>query len=367
MTGGAAGHVAVQVAPRTEAKLRHAAYRVADRLARVFEDGFPAGGTVVVVDSAGELLNVTGGWACVVGEHLATTRATLYDLASLTKVVATVTLVLELAQRGLWTLEDPVANWLPGFPNDEITLRALLTHTSGLVPHRKFYLLEGGPSEIRRRIYAEAETPLTAGTVSYSDLGYMLLGWAVEECAGTGLDTCFRHAVADPLGMTQTGYRPPSELQRLTAATELDGDQRPTPELVWGTVHDGNAWGLGGVAGHAGLFGPADDLARFAGALLATDRHPVLSAASLQEMTRRQAGASPDVRALGWRLDPSDWGAWPAGSYWHTGFTGTSLLIAPESDLAVVALMGGVHPRRDLERMDALRAEIHREVAAAVG
>jgi serine-type D-Ala-D-Ala carboxypeptidase len=131
-------------------------------------------------------------------------------------------------------------------------------------------------------------------------------------------------------------------------------------------VHDGNAWALGGVSGHAGLFSTADDLGRFASALLAPERHPVLSQASLVELVRRQAGLPPDVRALGWRLDASEWGPWPAGTYWHTGFTGTSLLVAPEAGVAIVFLTGGVHPVRRLEEQGALRARVHRLLAEAV-
>src|ERR1700733_9600215 len=164
----AVSQVSLDVAPRADAKLAGAGERAAETLSRAIEQGFPAGGTIAVTDSTGELLRITGGWACLVGERIPTSAETLYDIASLTKVVATVTLALELAQRGLWTLDDPVAKWLIGFPSDQITLRALLTHTSGLPPHREFYRLAGGPAEIRRAVYAEAEAPLTPGTVDYS-------------------------------------------------------------------------------------------------------------------------------------------------------------------------------------------------------
>jgi CubicO group peptidase (beta-lactamase class C family) len=190
----------------------------------------------------------------------------------------------------------------------------------------------------------------------------MLLGWAIEQCAAAPLDELFDAIVAGPLRMDATRFRPPPEDRLITAATELDGDQRLEVGLVWGEVHDGNAWALGGVAGHAGLFGPAVDVVRYARALLTPDAHPVLSAGSIAEMTRLQVGAAPDVRALGWRLDASDWGPWPTDTYWHTGFTGTSLLIAPDVGIAVVLLMGGVHPKRQPERQLALRAAVHREI-----
>jgi len=165
--------------------------------------------------------------------------------------------------------------------------------------------------------------------------------------------------------MTSTGYRPQVPLERV-AATEADGDQRAGPGVVWGEVHDGNAYALGGVSGHAGLFGTAADLGRFATALLTPDRHPVLSAGTLALMTARRAGAGAEARVLGWRLNPEAWGRWPAGTIWHTGFTGTSLLVAPALDVAVVLLTNAVHPVRRLEATSALRASLHRAIRDAL-
>jgi Beta-lactamase len=136
--------------------------------------------------------------------------------------------------------------------------------------------------------------------------------------------------------------------------------------VVWGQVHDGNAFALGGVSGHAGLFGTAGDLGRFASALLAPDRHPVLSAGTLALMTARRAGAGAEARVLGWRLDPEAWGDWPEGTIWHTGFTGTSLLIARELGVAVVLLSNAVHPVRRLDQIGEFRAEVHRSIRAAL-
>lgn len=134
---------------------------------------------------------------------------------------------------------------------------------------------------------------------------------------------------------------------------------------MWGEVHDGNARALGGVSGHAGVFGPAGDLGRFAGALLRPAGHPVLSAATIELMTSAQAQADDDVRAIGWRLTPGpswNWGAWPPGTIWHTGFTGTSLLVSPALGVAVVLLTNGVHPVRRPAEIAALRADVHRAV-----
>jgi CubicO group peptidase (beta-lactamase class C family) len=345
--------------------LRRACERLARLLGESIAGGYPAGATLLVVDGAGELLRSHGGWSCIVDERIETSRDTIYDLASLTKVVTTVTLSLSLAERGAWALDDPVALRLPGFPNGETTLRQLLTHTAGLPAHRELYRLVGGEPAIREAVYAEAADAVP-GSVLYSDLGYMLLGWAIADHLGAPIDRAFAETIAAPLGLEHTRFRPPKRERGLIAATELDGDQRLDPGLVWGDVHDGNAWALGGVAGHAGLFAPAADLGRFASALLDPERHPVLSAGSIAEMTSYQAGGPPDTRALGWQLDASGWGSWPESTYWHTGFTGTSLLVAPELGCAVVLLMGGVHPARRLEQQARLRQDVHRILAEAL-
>lgn len=295
---------------------------------------------------------------------------TLFDLASLTKVVATLPLVLLLHQRGRWSIDDPVARWLPGAPRSALTIAQCLLHVSGLVPHRPYYETCAGPAEIRRAVTAEL-ADAAPGPVAYSDLGFMLLGWAVEECAGEPLAELANREVFGPLGMTSTGYRPRVPLARI-AATEADGDQRVGDEqrsgagVVWGQVHDGNAFALGGVSGHAGLFGTAEDLGRFATALLTPDRHPVLSAQTLALMTARRAGAGAEARVLGWRLRPEAWGDWPDGTFWHTGFTGTSLLVAPALDVAVVLLSNAVHPVRRLDQTAALRASVHRTIRTAL-
>jgi len=164
--------------------------------------------------------------------------------------------------------------------------------------------------------------------------------------------------------MMRTSYRPQSDVTGI-AATEVDGDQRMRDEAIWGTVHDGNAFAMGGVSGHAGLFGPVEDLGRFAAALLTPRRHAVLSAETIRLMTTRHGTAASDVRALGWRLRPAGWGRWPAGTFWHSGFTGTSMLVSPGADTAVVLLTNFVHPKRRPEEAQQLRAGLHRAVLRA--
>jgi serine-type D-Ala-D-Ala carboxypeptidase len=340
--------------------------------------GFPAGLTMEVrsADPAGDSAtavgySAAGGWAKLAdsaadgsGPAVAAEPESLFDLASLTKVVATLPLALLLHQRGSWSIDDPVARWLPEAPQSPVTISDCLLHSAGLVPFRQYYLTCANPAEIKQAVIAEL-AGAAVGPVSYSDVGFMLLGWAIEHCAGQPLADLFAREVAGPLGMTSTGYLPQAPRRRI-AATEADGDQRTSAELIWGEVHDGNAFGLGGVSGHAGLFGTAADLGRYAGALLRPGRHPVLSAATIALMTSRRAGGDTDPRVLGWRIRPSEWGDWPEDTIWHTGFTGTSMLIAPALDVAVVLLTNAVHPVRRLGETGQFRAKVHRAVRTAL-
>jgi CubicO group peptidase (beta-lactamase class C family) len=335
---------------------------IAELLATL-ENSFPAGLNLAIVDSSGVLLRAWAGNACVVGETIPTTRTTRYDLASLTKVIATTMLTLWLEEQSKWRLTDKVSSWLPGFTRSDITLHHLLTHTSGLIAHKPFFEMGQRPQAIRRAVYEEASRGGELGTVLYSDLNFMLLGWALARCSGQPLQRLFKEVIAKPLDMPHTSFRPSARDRVLTAATELDGDQRLEPGLVWGEVHDGNAWALGGVAGHAGLFAPADDVSRYLVALLNPEEHPVLSASTIAKMTRYQAGTQPDVRGLGWRLDPEDWGPWPSGTYWHNGFTGNSLLVSPRVGIGVVMLSNAIHPTRQLERQAQFRIELFNAIA----
>ena len=281
---------------------------------------------------------------------------TVFDLASLTKLVATVPLAVALEQRGDWALADPVSRWLPGFPLAEVTLWHCLAHCSGLPAWRPFYEHAQGLREMRRAVFSVPPERPSGGDVCYSDLNFMLVGWAAARCVGRPLDRAARALVLEPLGMRSTRYRPPPSWRPRVAATEG----------VWGVVHDENARALGGVAGHAGLFGPLADLARFARALLRPGEHPVLSRAAIERMTRPQSGAPPEVRGLGWQLQPFTMAAgWPDDTYGHTGFTGTSLVVSPAAGLAAVLLTNAVHAGRRPEEIIALRRTFHAALAAA--
>lgn len=339
---------------------------VSQLLMRKLADGFPPGLAIEVRSSAATAYSAAGGWANLIESPAVPVEpGSLFDLASLTKVVATLPLVLLLHQRRQWSIDDPVARWLPGAPPSPVTISDCLLHIAGLVPFRQYYLTCADPTEIKRAVIGEL-ADAAVGPVNYSDVGFMLLGWAIETCAGEPLAELFAREVAGPLGMTSTSYLPRAPRQQI-AATEADGDQRTRAEPVWGEVHDGNAFGLGGVSGHAGLFGTVSDLSRFAGALLQPEQHPVLSADIIALMNSRRADADVEPRVLGWRVRPDQWGSWPDGTIWHTGFTGTSMLVAPSLDAAVVLLTNAVHPVRRPAETAQFRTEVHQAVRAALG
>lgn len=293
------------------------------------------------------------------------TADTVYDLASLTKVVATTPAVLRLVDEGALTLDDPVQRHLPGFTGagkSEVTVRQLLSHSSGLPPHRDFWLLPCSPAE---RLAAVAREPLEhppGKVVRYSDLGFILLGEIVAAVTGQPLDQAVRALVLDPLGLTETGYRPSAEWSARCAATEappVGGE----PKV--GVVHDDNAEGLGGLAGHAGLFGTAPDLARYLRLGWLAPQSPVLSAAIRQEALRCQTTGLDGVRGLGWTLRGDTWDhtrdPWPGSAAGHTGFTGTSVAFDPVSGAWVVLLTNAVHLGRG-PRTRELRRAVHAAV-----
>jgi CubicO group peptidase (beta-lactamase class C family) len=338
-------------------------------LLRGLRAGLPPAAALAVTSPDGTCYRAAGGWANLGYGSPAAVAAdaeTLFDVASLTKVMVTTPLVLLLHQRRRWNIDDPISRWLPGAPRSPVTIRQCLTHTAGLVSHRPYFSVQQDAPGIRTAVLADLGAAVP-GPVCYSDLSFMLLGWAAENCAGQPLDALARTEILGPLGMTRAGFLPdwPGSDRSGFAATEVNGDQRLHDDVIWGEVHDGNAFALGGITGHAGLFAPVGDVELFARALLRPHAHPVLNAATIAEMTSLQATSDAEARGLGWRLKPSTWGRWPAKTIWHTGFTGTSLLISPGARLAVVLLTNVVHPVRRPEESVRLRAEVHRAVLRA--
>ncbi|HZS87241.1 MAG TPA: serine hydrolase domain-containing protein [Chloroflexota bacterium] len=340
---------------------------------------------------------------------------TIFDLASVTKVVAGLSAVLLLIDRGVWSQDDSVARFIPRFGGEKrgITLRHLLTHTSGLPPWLPCYTaartLEETVDYISR---AELEAP--PGTqVQYSDLGMALIRDLVRRVTGDDLPAFLRAELFAPLGMRDTSYLPPASARDRIAATELGNSwERAMVEraglsfdawrthLLVGEVHDGNAhYALNGISSHAGLFAPIGDLARFGQLYLQRGQwrgRAMISPAAVAEATRLHTAGLNEPYGLGWRLRqpgqqrpgaparsaltraifPDDAAPLPGPSwhgdllslraFGHTGFTGTSLAIDPERDVLLILLTNRVHPDAGRGGIERVRARWHNAVVASI-
>lgn len=296
---------------------------------------------------------------------------TVYDLASLTKVAVTLPLILKLVEAGEIGLDDPVVRYLPGFAGDagkeRVTIRDLLAHRSGLPAHREVWRLPGTAEERFAAVLAEPLETAPGTVVCYSDLGFILLGRIVADVAGQPLDKAFGDLIAKPLGLTDTTFHPSGELAA-TEANWFDDPGRQDPKV--GVVHDENAESLGGVAGHAGLFGTARDLGTYLRIGWLAEDSPILSAALRDEALRSQTEGLNGRRGLGWTLrgDSSDFMSdfWPLTGAGHTGFTGTSLALDPVSGVWAVLLTNAVFISREYRTRD-LRRSLHAAIAAELG
>jgi uncharacterized protein YbbC (DUF1343 family)/CubicO group peptidase (beta-lactamase class C family) len=296
------------------------------------------------------------------------TPDTIFDLASLTKVIVTTTCVMRLEQLGQIKLNDPVAKYLPDFAQggkDEITIRMLLTHYSGLPADLDLKEAWNGIEEGYTRVNAAKLVNPPGSTFLYSDVGFVVLGELLQKVSGMPLDQYAQAHIFGPLGMTTTRFNPPKEWQARIAPTQRDEHSGLT---LRGTVHDPTARQMGGVAGDAGVFSTADDVAKFAQAML-NNGGGVLSPLSVQKMTTPQQAANmPNVRGLGWDIDSpfsSNRGELlPVGSFGHTGFTGTSLWIDPATNTYIVLLTNSVQLKTG--NVIGLRAEVASAVAAAL-
>ncbi len=290
----------------------------------------------------------------------------VFDLASITKAVVTAPSVMLLAEQGKLSISDPVMKHWPDFGRNgkqSVTLEHLLLHTSGLRPG---VAPHGSPQAVVDRLAAASLAAEPGREMVYSDAGYVALGEIVRRVSGQPLDAFFRDHLARPVGMESAGFVPGPELRRRAVPTMPRAGR-----MLQGEVHDPIAFGLGGVAGHAGLFGTAEDLSRFARMILGQgeiDGRRVLARETVRAMSRPRA-VPPGLRAWGWEM-ASGWGGargpeFPVGGIGHTGFTGTSLWIDFASRTAVIILTSRVHPdgRGDASR---LRAEVSAIVGRAV-
>jgi uncharacterized protein YbbC (DUF1343 family)/CubicO group peptidase (beta-lactamase class C family) len=302
----------------------------------------------------------------------AMTVDTVFDLASLTKCVATASSVMTLVEEGRVRLGDPVVAYLPDFgagggEREQVTVEQLLAHRGGLVADDPMDLYQGTPAEIFARKYRARLLNPPGKRFLYSDAGYEVLGEMVRAVTGEPLDAYARKAVFEPLGMSETEFRPAGKGGRIPAA-RIAPTEKIDGVFLRGEVHDPRARALGGVAGHAGLFGTADDLARFARALLG-DGGGWLSPAGVASMTRIRDFGDGDLRALGWDVEThystSRGDLFPLGSFGHTGWTGTSIWLDPATDTFVVLLSARNHPDGAGNAIP-LRSRLASVVAAAV-
>lgn len=336
----------------------------------IAERKFP--GAVVLIGRHGKLAFARAfGHRAVEPASEPMSRDTVFDLASLTKPLATATSVMILIEQGKLRLDDSLGRLMPEFDNHSkgaITVEQLLRHRSGLIADNPLADYADGPAAAWKRLADLGVTNLPGERFRYSDVNFLILGKLVEKLAGEPLDRYAQAHVFGPLGMTDTAFRPieggtPAAVPAARIApTERDGGM-----VLRGVVHDPRARALGGVAGHAGLFGTADDLAVFAQSML---NGTLLNPSSLRLMTTPGDTPPKQRRGLGWDIDTpfsAPRGAlFGPASFGHTGFTGTSLWIDPETQMFVILLTSRLHPDGKAPAPTALRAEVATLAAAAV-
>lgn len=294
---------------------------------------------------------------------------TIFDLASITKPVATATAIHLLLQEGQLTLDDPVTRWLPDFGQngkEAVTVRHLLTHTSGLIPDNALADYLQGPAKAFENIHALPLRTPAGSRFAYSDVGFLVLGELVEKVSGQSLADFTRARLFLPCGMHDTAFNPPADWRPRIAPTHKREDN-----WIRGEVHDPRAYALGGTAGHAGLFSTADDLARFGQMLIQQgelDGQRILEPATVTAMFQTER-VSSGLRALGWDKDSpysSNRGdLLSQAAIGHGGFTGTVFWIDPEQQLVLVFLASRLHPKGE-GNVNALAGRVFTIAAAAL-
>lgn len=358
---------------RSPAAVGMSATRLA-KIDHVVERGLRAGGfpgASVVVGRKGFAVWEKGfgrlGWTPSSGYVVP--ERTIYDIASLTKVVGTTTALMLLHDEGKVRLSDKVSRFLPGFSGgmkDQVTIEMLLTHRGGLAAGRDIWRIARTPADARAAVINSAIEYRPGTKYVYSDLGADLLGFVAEAAAGESLDAYLRRRVFTPLGMEDTGFRPDRSLRDRIAPTDVTS---PRGYPIRGEVHDENAFALGGIAGHAGLFSTATDLSVFAQMMLNGGEYNgirLLKPETVELFTRRRSGS----RALGWDTCAESRGTSSCGkylsarAYGHTGFTGTSLWIDPDREMFVILLTNRVHAAK-ARRPARVIADVRADVADA--
>jgi len=298
------------------------------------------------------------------------TTKTIYDLASLTKVIATTTAAMLCVDRKLFELDDKVSKYIPEFASNkkgEITLKNLLLHNSGFPAWKKYWGVHDNPDEVLNDIYTSKLEYETGTKTVYSDLGIIVLGKVIEKVTGKSLDLFCKKEIFIPLEMNDTYFNPPDSLKYRIAPTELDNYWRK--KIIIGEVHDETAALLNGVSGHAGLFSTAEDIHKLLLTLLNKGKYKdkqLIQNSTVELFTRR---FDKSTRALGWDIKSPEGSS--AGklfnelSFGHTGFTGTSAWIDPLNKIIVIFLTNRVHPTRENNKIIKIRPELHDAVIKA--
>jgi serine-type D-Ala-D-Ala carboxypeptidase len=347
------------------------AERVSAIMSRALADSAFPGAIAVIGNRDGVLLTHSVG-RLDRADSAAPDERTLWDMASLTKVVALTSVLMSLVDDGRLKLDAPVQRYVPEFTGrwkGRVTVRHLLTHSGGLPAWRPLYKEATSPDAALALAIATPLDTLPGVRMVYSDLGAIILGEIARRLTRTSLDRYAARRIFSRVGMLETQFRPDTSLHRRTAPTEFDPWRQ---RQLRGEVHDENAFALGGVAGHAGLFSTANDLARFARVYLnkgILDGQRIWSPRTIAEFTRAQ-NAKLSHRALGWETAN---GANSGGRYMsaeafgHTGFTGTSMWIDPANDVFVILLSNRVNPTRENRRIGAVRTALADSVLLLLG
>lgn len=341
-----------------------AAFGILERA--ISENVFP--GCLVGVTVSGDLVvHKAIGHFTFDGTSTAVTTETIFDLASLTKVIATTAMAMILYERGLLDLGAPVTAIVPEFASQdsrrqEITLRMLLAHSSGLPAYERLFLRAKSREELVQMAFRTKLTADPGDRAEYSDIGFIVLGIALERLADEPLDAFCQREIFGPLGMRRTAFNPAAALRDSIAPTAEDHNFRH--RVIQGEVQDENASMLGGVAGHAGLFSNAEDLAGFAHAMLNGGR-PIVRAETVELFTRRESMPEGTSRALGWDTpsSPSQSGKYfSPRSYGHLGYSGTSLWIDPKQQISITLLTNRTWPDCENQAIKQVRPTFHNAI-----
>lgn len=328
------------------------------------DKAFP--GAVVIISKNNKIIYEKGfGHLTYDDTSAVVTKNTIYDLASLTKVIATTTATMLCYDKKLFSLDNRVSKFISGFGNngkEKITIKNLLLHNSGLPASLLFYKNTKNETEVLKEIYSCKLLYKPGSKMVYSDLGMILMGKIIEKVTGKRLDKFCKEEIFDPLGMKSTYFNPPDSLKYKIAPTEVDDYWRH--RLIWGEVHDETASLLNDVAGHAGLFSTAEDISKLINVLLNKGEFngkQFIKSETVKLFTTKYSNQS--TRALGWDTKSEEHSTagdmFSMKSFGHTGFTGTSVWVDPTRDLFVIFLTNRVYPTRENHKISKVRPALH--------